>query len=134
MLNTLAVKNPTFDTKLSGSTGVIVLRHESRIVCANVGDSRAVLYSSHSDKTVPIKLSTDHLPTIPEEKKRILQAGGKIYPSRRIVCISQVGGRAIGPPRIWNKGGELPGLMMSRSFGDEAGHAVGIVCTPGTAC
>lgn len=40
-------------------------------------------------------------------------------------------GKFIGPPRVWNKLGDIPGLMMSRTFGDEIGHACGIICTPG---
>ena len=41
-------------------------------------------------------------------------------------------GKFIGPPRIWTKADDIPGLMMSRSFGDEIGHSCGIICTPGT--
>lgn len=39
-------------------------------------------------------------------------------------------GKNVGPLRIWKKGCKMPGLMMSRSFGDDLGHEVGIICTP----
>lgn len=37
----------------------------------------------------------------------------------------------MGPPRVWDDSGEGPGLMMSRSFGDQMGHKVGMTCVPG---
>ena len=36
----------------------------------------------------------------------------------------------IGPPRIWVRGTDGPGLMMSRSFGDEVAHSCGVISTP----
>ena len=41
-------------------------------------------------------------------------------------------GTPIGPPRIWDESGEGPGLMMSRSFGDQMGHRVGMTAVPGS--
>ena len=40
-------------------------------------------------------------------------------------------GVPIGPPRIWDKKSDGPGLMMSRSFGDQVGHTLGIIAEPG---
>jgi hypothetical protein len=37
----------------------------------------------------------------------------------------------MGPPRIWLKKQELPGLAMSRSFGDEVAASVGVIAEPG---
>lgn len=39
-------------------------------------------------------------------------------------------GKFIGPPRIWRKYEQVPGLMMSRSFGDRYGHTCGVISTP----
>ena len=39
-------------------------------------------------------------------------------------------GSPIGPPRIWDESGDGPGLMMSRSFGDQMGHRVGMTSKP----
>lgn len=61
-----------------GSTGVIVLIVGDRIICANVGDSRAIL----SRKKTPICLSKDHKPTNSEEKVRIKEAGGLVQTGR----------------------------------------------------
>lgn len=36
-------KRPGLDADLSGSTGIVALLHQSRLVAANLGDSRCVL-------------------------------------------------------------------------------------------
>jgi serine/threonine protein phosphatase PrpC len=36
-------KRPGLDADLSGSTGIVALVHQSRLVAANLGDSRCVL-------------------------------------------------------------------------------------------
>jgi serine/threonine protein phosphatase PrpC len=63
---------------LVGSTAVVVLalRESSgcRLICANCGDSRAVL--SRSGKAV--EMSEDHEPQLPEERARIEAAGGAV--------------------------------------------------------
>lgn len=83
-LNNILKKTVYIDTKLSGSTGVMVLAHKKKLFCANVGDSRAVLYSvdpsSHGLR--PIPMSVDQKPSDPEERKRILATGGKVHPCR----------------------------------------------------
>ena len=51
----------------------MVLVYKSRVFVANVGDSRAVLYSlSEKEKVISQPLSIDHTPTIEAETKRIL--------------------------------------------------------------
>lgn len=49
-----------------------------RLICANIGDSRAVLSRGRS----PVLLSKDHKPDDPGEKKRIESAGGKVKGGR----------------------------------------------------
>ena len=39
-------------------------------------------------------------------------------------------GKFVGPERVWKEEGEVPGLAMSRSFGDEVGHEVGVIVNP----
>jgi len=58
----------------SGSTVVFVLIIGSRLYCANVGDSRAVICR----KGIAYNLSRDHKPTDIEECKRIISAGGEV--------------------------------------------------------
>jgi len=79
-----------------GSTGIVVVLNSRDLVCANVGDSRALL--CRSDRCV--SLSEDHKPEMPNERKRIEKAGG---------TVAQIGPcyRVDG----W-------GLNLSRAFGD----------------
>jgi len=58
----------------SGSTSVMTLVTPKHIICANTGDSRAVL----SRDGVAVALSFDHKPFNPEEKDRIENAGGTV--------------------------------------------------------
>ena len=39
-------------------------------------------------------------------------------------------GNPVGPLRVWNKTVDLPGLAMTRCFGDKAGIPAGIICDP----
>lgn len=111
---------------MSGSTGIVVLLHNEQLLCANVGDSRAgvVKLVAAEDPGELVMLSRDHTPKELDELERIIMAGGKVQP-----C-SDPFGNFIGPPRIWDKSGEGPGLMMSRSFGDQSGHRVGMTANP----
>ncbi|KAH7444971.1 hypothetical protein KP509_02G100100 [Ceratopteris richardii] len=62
----------------SGSTAVVALLQNDKIVVANAGDSRCVL--SKGGKA--IDLSTDHKPCLEAERDRVTQAGGFIYAGR----------------------------------------------------
>jgi serine/threonine protein phosphatase PrpC len=62
----------------SGSTGIVVLLTPSHIICANTGDSRAVL-RRHGNV---LPLSFDHKPTDTAERRRILAAGGVVKGKR----------------------------------------------------
>ncbi|CCW67088.1 unnamed protein product [Phytomonas sp. Hart1] len=62
----------------SGTAANCVLLMDRKIICANVGDSRAVLFSD--GKAIP--LSTDHKPTLPDEEARIRRAGAQVENGR----------------------------------------------------
>ena len=80
-INTKLVNNRSINSWFSGSTGIIVLLHNEKIVCANVGDSRAgIVKNSVNEGASLLKLSTDHTPVLPGEKQRIIKAGGKVMP------------------------------------------------------
>jgi hypothetical protein len=51
--------------------------------------------------------------------------GGRIEPYR------DENNEFIGPERIWLKTQDIPGLAMSRSFGDRVAASVGCISTPG---
>lgn len=57
--------------------------------------------------------------------QRILKQGGRIEPFKD----DDEG--FIGPPRVWLADEDLPGLAMSRSFGDRLAASVGVVAVPG---
>lgn len=69
---------PVLLTERSGSTSVIVLVTPSHIVCANAGDSRAIL--RRNGKVLP--LSFDHKPCDIPERLRITDAGGEVKSKR----------------------------------------------------
>lgn len=63
---------------LAGATSCVVLLTENKIICANAGDSRAVLCKGSE----AIALSEDHKPANKAEKKRIVAAGRKVKDNR----------------------------------------------------
>jgi serine/threonine protein phosphatase PrpC len=113
------LRKQKFDSKLSGSTGVIVVHIEDKLICYNIGDSRAIYINSNYE---PIQITRDHKPNLPEEQKRILNAGGRVAKIQHIANI--------GPYRVWLKKEDVPGLAMSRSFGDFIAKSVGVINEP----
>ncbi|KAF0913459.1 hypothetical protein E2562_022351 [Oryza meyeriana var. granulata] len=77
-----------------GSTAVVAVVEENRVVVANCGDSRAVLCRDGA----PVPLSSDHKPDRPDELERIEEAGGRVI--------------------FWEGARVLGVLAMSRSIGD----------------
>jgi serine/threonine protein phosphatase PrpC len=69
-------------------------------------------------------LSTDHKPNLPKEEERILNSGGRVEP------FQERNGEFVGPPRVWLQNEQLPGLAMSRSFGDLVAVHVGVISEP----
>ena len=123
-----ALNKQYFDATFSGTTCVLVIQIGKKIICANVGDSRAILvYNNKSDndsKTSIFNLSHDFKPDLPEEKKRIYKMGGIVEQ------MQDMNGLKAGPPRVWGVGKNYPGLAMSRSLGDFKGKKYGIISLP----
>ena len=117
------------DISFSGSTAVSVLLKENRVVCANVGDSRAILGRKTAQGWTAIPLSSDHKPDRPDERKRIESSGGRVEPHRSDSYSAQ-DGEFIGPARVWMKTEQVPGLAMSRSMGDLVASQVGVTSEP----
>ena len=118
-----------FDVSFSGTTCVLVIQLGQKLICANVGDSRAILiYDKENDvnlrHTRIFELSHDCKPDLPEEKQRILDMGGTVD---QMLDINGVKG---GPQRVWIKNKNYPGLAMSRSLGDYKGKECGIIPLP----
>ncbi|KAF4657732.1 hypothetical protein FOL47_008317 [Perkinsus chesapeaki] len=120
------VTNANMDVTLSGSSCVSVLITPSKIYCANAGDSRAVLgRRSNGGYWDAVPLSIDHKPDRPDELKRIVNMGGRVEPFRIGIL-----GISVGPSRVWLKKQDLPGLAMSRAFGDTIAASVGVTADP----
>ena len=120
--NTKLISNEMINSMLSGSTCVSVIYTPIKLITANVGDSRIILgkYNKDNNKWIGVDLTRDHKPSLPDEEKRIISKGGRIEPMK------DEDNSFIGPPRVWLKDKDYPGLAMSRSFGDRVAHSVGV--------
>jgi serine/threonine protein phosphatase PrpC len=114
-----------FETKYSGSTAVTVFQIENKLICANIGDSRAVIGVQHKNKETieTIPLSFNHRPDIDTEKERIIKLGGRVEQLKE-------NGESTGPFRVWLKNENLPGIAISRSLGDFVVKNLGVICEP----
>ena len=70
------------------------------------------------------QLTTDHKPIIEIEKRRILNHGGRIEEYK------DINNNLIGPKRVWLQNKNIPGLAMTRSFGDQIASTVGVISEP----
>ena len=122
--NKCLLRNRQIDSDLSGTTCISVIYTPQKLIIANIGDSRCVLGKYKDGKWITENLSRDHKPTIPEEQERILKVGGRIHPMR------DEDGDFIGPLRVYMKDKEMPGLAMTRSFGDYFGSTAGTISEP----
>lgn len=112
------------DTKFSGTTAVMCTILGNVLTCANVGDSRIILGMLNDDGQLVVdEVSNDHKPDNPPEKKRIEEAGGRVF------AVTYEDG-IDGPARVWLAKIDIPGLAMSRSLGDTVAHSVGVSSTP----
>ena len=116
------ISKSSIDAQFSGTTCVIVFQIGDKIICANVGDSRAILVKGEKGKNI-IPLSVDQKPDDPEEKKRIELSGGE-------VAQYEDDGEKAGPFRVWAKGEAYPGIAMSRSIGDYVASSLGVIPEP----
>ena len=75
--NEVAIEG-AFNVSDSGTTALIVILTQTHIVCANLGDSRAILQRSEARNNTTICLSRDHKPYNEVENDRICKAGGVV--------------------------------------------------------
>jgi serine/threonine protein phosphatase PrpC len=109
----LSLNDLGIDAWFNGTTLNFVLFSNDILYCANVGDSRAVLYN----KEEVIQLSRDHKPDLEDEKRWVLEKGGKVYASNG------------GPLRVWGEPSS-PGLAMTWSIGDFVTSWFGVISDP----
>jgi serine/threonine protein phosphatase PrpC len=128
------------DTRCSGATCSMVFQLQpppgglAKLVIANCGDSRCVLGKRHSNGNfVPVQLSNDHKPDHPDERKRVIAAGGHLGCRQALVNQGSRGmvSVPVGPTRVWYQyKGDTLGLAMSRSLGDSVVHRFGVSAEP----
>ena len=123
--NDKLVDNEEINSLFSGSTCVSVIFTPEKLIVPNIGDSRAVMgrLNKKTNEYIAINLSRDHKPTEKDEAKRILENDGRIQPFLE-------DGEFVGPQRVWIKDEEVPGLAMTRSFGDRVAATVGVMSEP----
>lgn len=124
-VNSNIILSETLDTTFSGSTCSSLIVTQKKVICANAGDSRCIVgkLSKHGE-WYSHSLSRDHKPNDPDESKRIISSGGKIE------AYKDQNGNYIGPERVWVMGEDVPGLAMSRAFGDDVAQSVGVIALP----
>ena len=124
-----AIKKQNFNCENSGTTCVIVFQIDEHLICANAGDSRAILiYDDKNDKrlrcTKIYPLSFDCKPQNPSERKRIIDKGGEVRQDL------DEDGNPEGNFRVWVKGENWPGIAISRSIGDSDAKKIGVIPNP----
>ena len=118
-------KEENINAQNSGSTMCMVIQIYKKIICMNVGDSRAIISMSEMFRDEIKNLSIDHKPNLKKELERIKKCGGFVER-----CIYE-DGKADGPFRVWNSPNlESPGLAIARSIGDLDAASLGVISEP----
>ncbi|XP_065863723.1 probable protein phosphatase 2C 41 [Euphorbia lathyris] len=114
--------NPQLGSFSSGTTALTMIKQGDHLVIANVGDSRAVLATASDDdgRLIPIQLTVDFKPNLPQEAERITQSKGRVF------CLND----EPGVYRVWMPNGKRPGLALSRAFGDYCVKDFGLISIP----
>ena len=113
-----------FNIEFSGSTCCMLIQAYQKIICVNIGDSRAILFSIMIKEEIT-NLSFDHKPNLKKELERIKKYGGVVEK-----CLYE-DGVTYGPFRVWNSSKqEYPGLAVSRSIGDSEATKLGVLAEP----
>lgn len=121
----IVLSQTKYEINFSGSTCVLMIQIDDKIIFANAGDSRAILVQEDDEKINRKIIETrDHKPELKDEKERILKSGG------RVDKYTDKGGKS-GPYRVWVRNENFPGLAMSRSIGDFVAGSVGVISEPG---
>lgn len=117
------LRNKRIDTEYSGTTLTMAIIRGNNITGVNIGDSRAIIGTDINEKLVAEQFTHDHKPDSLDEKKRIINAGGRVF------AVEYDDGDD-GPPRVWLGHVDVPGLAMSRSLGDVVAHTAGVISEP----
>lgn len=117
-------ENEEVDTYISGTTAVIAIFHDNKLIISNVGDSRVVVGLEDDKGNITAKqMTVDHNCNNKEEYDRIIAKGGRVE-------ALQFGEESFGPLRIFKGSLPYPGLVVSRSLGDEVARRLGVISKP----
>ncbi|GJQ09428.1 hypothetical protein GpartN1_g1219.t1 [Galdieria partita] len=119
--------NDKVDISMSGTTAVVAWFKGAFLFCCNVGDSRCIIGRQKLPRKynyLSIDMTYDHKPSRMDEADRIQRSGGRI----------EYWDNGAGPLRVWLAEDWLPGLAMTRSFGDLIVESVGVVSEPEVTC
>ena len=73
------LKDTSIDTEFSGTTAVMSVITGNVLKVSNIGDSRIILGTDVNGTLKPTEISDDQKPERPDEKKRILERGGRVF-------------------------------------------------------
>ena len=113
------------DAYVSGAAGAVAMLQGSELTVAHVGDCQVVVgrdmtaeeRSGGLDLEVFAEsLTPPHRPDAESEARRITDAGGRIF--------------EWGVPRVWLADVDMPGIAITRSFGDVVAENVGVHAQP----
>jgi serine/threonine protein phosphatase PrpC len=106
-------RNKKISAQMSGTTATVAIHNHAarKLLVSHVADSTCVLGFIDGKKLKGRALTRDHKPDLPDEKARIIKAGGRVV----------FDGYA--NHRVYAKAGRYPGLNMSRCLGDLLGHS-----------
>ncbi|MFS8007050.1 putative protein-serine/threonine phosphatase [Helianthus anomalus] len=109
------------DCFCSGTTAVTLIKQGQHLIIGNIGDSRAVLCTRDKDNSlVPVQLTVDLKPNLPEEAERIRKCKGRVFALRDEPEVA----------RVWLPNYDSPGLAMARAFGDFCLKEYGLISVP----
>merc|ERR1719433_1121053 len=115
-------EDPVYNLPFSGTAAVCALRNPSQksVWIAHCGDSRAALLVP--GKGV-VNETQDHTPKVESERERVEAAGCEVIED-------DDDDEGPGAERIFIKGEQYPGIMMSRSLGDLVVKRHGVISEP----
>jgi len=83
LVNSRLEQSQTIDASFSGTTAVTVFLSNDQLICANAGDSRAIICSVEGGAGWKLEaLSRDHKPEVEDEAERIRNQNGRIEQSK----------------------------------------------------